>query len=341
MGDEADLLRPFRTVERFIDGFLSAQSLCSGFELGVIQHVRDHAGVSVDDLAAALSLDRTHLRILIGLLRQFRVLTEVESRLEITPEFRQALDYRDLLEARLDYSMRVRKAMIDFYSASIRNPEKFHSRIVDCYQFDTRQEYSAASGETTEKWVRHMSTMSRYFMPILLEQHDFSHVRRLLDVGGNIGEVATHICHRYSELEVTIVDIPVVCDLGAKHVARAGLQDRIKFVKGDARRDVLPDGFDTVLFSSMLHDHVPEVISALLSRARAALKPKGEIVIWETLAVDFERESFAEFQIDIFPFLAYFGPVDRYSQELARLGFRDVQTKEVEGIRFLKTSGRL
>src|SRR5262245_12093475 len=333
-------MHPLRVVDEFLDGFLRAQCVNAALELGVVDLLSGDAPRDVGAIAGALTLDRDHLRILLCLLRSHGVLEASDGGFSLSARFVAALAYRDLLEARLDYALRVRKAMIDYYALSVRDPQRYHSKLVDFYQFDTRRNYPETTRTMTRGWVRHMSTYSRYCAPALLARHDFSHYRRLLDIGGNNGEVAIQLCRRHPLLQVTIVDIPVVCDIGEEHVAGAGLSERIGFLKADARADPLPEGFDAVLFSSVLHDHPPTIISTLLTKARDALTPGGDLILWETYALDIEREPFPEHQVDLFPFLAYFGPPDRYVAELARLGYTDIRSGTEDEIRFLLITAR-
>jgi len=331
---------PFRIVEEFLDGFLRTQSVCAALELGVVDFLSEHPTANPDALAEALTVDFDQLRILLGILIQQGVLTRSDVGLSLSGRFRAALKHRDLLEARVDFSLRVRKAMIDYYVLSVREPQRYQSKLVDFYQFDTREDYTEASLTMTRGWVRHVSTYTRYCAPLLLARHDFSKYRHLLDVGGNNGELAIHLCRRHPELRVTIVDIPVVCDIGADHVAKARLSERISFVKRDARVDPIPGGFDAVIFSSVLHDHDKSTISTFLGKAYEALELGGDIILWETYAIDFERESLSESLVELIPFLSYYGPPDRYVSELTRLGFKDIHTGIAEDIRFLLTTAR-
>lgn len=332
-------VHPFRVIEPFLDGFLRTEALTAAFELGVIEGLA-RSPLPVEALARALSVDAQHLHTLIGLLVQHGVLRRDGETLALSEGFREALEYRDLLAARIDFAHRVRRAMLDYFALSIRDPLQYQQKLVDFYQFDTRRDYPEDVAVRTRAWVRHMSTYTRYCAPVLLARHDFSRYRYVLDVGGNNGELATQLCRKHADVQVTILDIPAVCDIGVEHVRAAGLSERITFLKGDARRVPFPTGFDAVLFSSVLHDHDAATIATFLDKAHGALAPGGDIILFETYAFDFQREIFAEHHVELVPFLSYYGPPDRYVQELSRLGFAGIRTEAVEDIRFLLTTAR-
>jgi SAM-dependent methyltransferase len=226
--------------------------------------------------------------------------------------------------------------MFEFYARSVQDPFQYQGRL-HAFKFDTRRDYPESVRTATREWVRFISTYTRYSGPRLFERHDFSAYGRLLDVGGNNGELAIQACRRHLNLRVTVFDIPVVCDLGAEHVAAAGLSSRIEFVKGDLRADALPAGFDAVVCSSFLHDHGDEAVQQFLGKIHAALKPGGRVIIWETHGFDLRGRGYAESDMDLFPFIASFGPPDRYNAPLERNGFVEVRRTTDEEIGFLHT----
>jgi len=336
---EPPAIHPFRIIEPFLDGFLRTEALSAALLLGVIDALAT-APAPVATLADALHIDRTQLEMLTGMLVQHGVLEHDDTGLSLSDRFRHALRYRDLLEVRIDFARRVRRTMLDYFTLSVRDPRQYQRKLVNFYKFDTRREYPESVADMTRAFVRHMSTYTRYCAPVLLARHDFSGYRRVLDIGGNNGETAIQLCRKHPQAQVTILDLPAVCDLGIEHVGAAGLSDRITFQKTDARVAPFPDGFDAAIFSSVLHDHEEPVIAQLLAKAHGALAPGGTLILWETYAFDFLREPFAEYHVELLPFFSYYGPPDRYVAELTRLGFRDIHSDAVEEIRFLLTTAR-
>src|SRR6185369_10922963 len=72
--------------------------------------------------------------------------------------------------------------------------------------------------------------------------------------------------------------LPGTLEVTRRHLAESGLEDRIRLVPGDYRRDPLPSGFDVAFLSNIIHgEDEPSRRGALLDHdaalhARARLR---------------------------------------------------------------------
>jgi hypothetical protein len=98
------------------------------------------------------------------------------------------------------------------------------------------------------------TTLTRYEAPVCVEHYDFSAHQRMLDLGGNSGEFAIQVCRRTPPLQACVVDLPVVCHVGMRHVAEQKLSDRIQFQPLNFTQDPIPGGYDLITCKSVLHD---------------------------------------------------------------------------------------
>ena len=101
------------------------------------------------------------------------------------------------------------------------------------------------------------------------------------------------------------------------------------FVEGDARRDPLPAGMDVALFKSVLHDWPEDGARHLLDAAAKALKPGGQIVIFERLPFELERHL-GYHEISNLMFLHHLRKPDFYRARLAATGFDIVAEAQIE-----------
>jgi len=109
--------------------------------------------------------------------------------------------------------------------------------------------------------------------------------RRMLDLGGGSGAYSIAFAKTAPELHSEIIDMADVAPIAQKHIADAGLSDRITVRGGDMLTVDLPaQSYDFVLLSSICHMFSPEENRALFARARAALAPKGRIAIADFIA---------------------------------------------------------
>ncbi|MEQ5870557.1 methyltransferase [Sagittula sp. NFXS13] len=113
----------------------------------------------------------------------------------------------------------------------------------------------------------------------LIRKIDLSGARKMLDVGGGTGAFAITLCGANPSLSATIVDFPNVAVLGRKHVADAGLSDRIAYIEGNALEADWPGNQDVILMSYLFSGVPGDVHAGLLRRAYDTLAPGGRLLI--------------------------------------------------------------
>jgi demethylspheroidene O-methyltransferase len=118
----------------------------------------------------------------------------------------------------------------------------------------------------------------------VLDAHDFSRHRRVLDVGGGDGTFLRAVARRVPEIDLALFDLPGVAAQATARFAEAGLSSRATVTAGDFSRDPLPSGADLVTFVRVLHDHDDPRVERLLAAAHEALAPGGTLLIAEPLA---------------------------------------------------------
>ncbi len=155
-------------------------------------------------------------------------------------------------------------------------------------------------------------------------------VRTFVDLGGNTGEFALRVCRRLPEVRAVVVDLPVVCELGRRHIARSAEAARIAFRPADMRRDPLPGPADLVSFKSVLHDWPDRDAVLFLRRASEIVRPGGRLLIFERSPLDFRGRRMTYAMGPDLVFLHFLRPADLYLRTLAELGFVDVEYRRLE-----------
>jgi hypothetical protein len=322
----------FLVVDEFLKTLVHARVLKTAFELGLIDRLAEHRTGSIEALGRTLGLDRQGLSFLLDLLKANSVLVERGGDIRLTARFLSALRYRDLLEAKLDFAGITLNDFADLFTALIKNPDGFmgKARLFELFDYrrclDTRiKNYAAA-----RTWVHFTSTLTRYEALACMMLYDFSSHRRMLDIGGNSGELLLQICRRHSALRGTVLDLPLVCEIGMEHVLPEPEHARISFIKADLRKDPVPTGYDLIVFKSMLHDWPAQDARQFIDKAAQALSPRGTLLIFERgpLRVDTSAPPMSMMPILLF-FRSYRPPAD-YMTQLRSLGFRNIKQQEVE-----------
>ena len=137
--------------------------------------------------------------------------------------------------------------------------------------------------EGTHRFIRAMHDNARKRAAALAQlfaDHDF---RTMLDAGGGSGAYCQAFCRRSARLQATLFDRADVLKVARSIVGTGSVGRRIHMVAGDLNDDPLPQGFDLVLLSNVIHSSGPDEIRLWLRKIRKALVPGGTLVIHDFL----------------------------------------------------------
>lgn len=152
--------------------------------------------------------------------------------------------------------------------------------------WDVERQESLFDPAVAEHFWDGMYSLSANTARVLAGVFDFQAVHRLLDVGGGGAAFGIELCHRHPDLQVTVFDLPFVCDLTRPRIARAGLEGRIDLVSGDLFADALPTGHDALLLSNVLHDWDETDVVRIIQVCADAMPSGGRLLICESFVAD-------------------------------------------------------
>ena len=150
------------------------------------------------------------------------------------------------------------------------------------------QLYSDPTG--LELFLDAMTGLSRINFEALAEKFDFSRYHTLCDVGGATGLLCIEVAKKYPHLQCTSFDLPPVEPVAKKHIARAGLSERIRTASGDFFADSLPQA-EVITMGMVLHDWNLERKVQLIRGVYDALPASGAFIVVEALIDDARREN--------------------------------------------------
>lgn len=322
---------PYLEIDRFLETATGAQAIATAIELGVIDTLTAGAMPAVT-LVRRLGVEDAGLDVLLGLLEGNGVVArDTDGSVRLTDRFAAALAYRDLLEAKLDF---LRVAVPDFLlglTDLVKDQRRFmaQSRLFRAFDYARAATPSNENTERTSRWVRYTTALTKYEAQACVDRHDFSRYSQWLDVGGNSGEFAAQVCARHPQLQATVFDLPVVCEVGAAHLRGRPEAARIRFIPGDARVDPWPEALDLVSFKSMLHDWPDAEATLFLTRARAALRPGGTLLIFERQRMPLADGPLPYSSIPMLLFARTFRDDGWYRSRLEDLGFTNVRVQQL------------
>ena len=176
-----------------------------------------------------------------------------------------------------------------------------------------------------EQFMGAMTGLSRINFEAFAEKFDFSPFKTVCDVGGATGLLCIEVAKRHPHLHCTSFDLPPVEPIARKHIAAAGLSDRIGTAGGDFFAGPLPKA-DLITMGMILHDWNLEKKKHLIRAAYDALPPNGALVSIEAIIDDARRENIFGLLMSL-NMLIEFGEAFDYSaadfrQWCAEIGFR-------------------
>ena len=103
--------------------------------------------------------------------------------------------------------------------------------------------------------------------------------RSLLDLGCGPGTYAFQLGMRNPDLDLFLLDHPVVLETAKKIQQRYALKNEIRYLPLDASKDDIPGSYDMILVSNMLHGLQETASRALIKRLYNSINPGGSLVI--------------------------------------------------------------
>jgi len=328
LSEEFDYLH----VDSFIERIVDARALSTAFELRLVDYLINNQPVFLDDLKKGFKGDARGAQLLINLLIANNIVEESDGRVRLTQPFIKALQYRDLLEAKLEFVQFVLPDFLDLFTTLIHSPDRLggNARIVELFCYHRSVEATPENYELTKRWMRITTAFTKYEAQVCMKYHDFSRYRRVLDIGGNSGEFARQVCRRYPGVSATVFDLPMVCDIGLEHIRSEPVADRISFIKGNALTDPLPEGFDLITFKSMLHDWPEKEAKQFIQKASHSLEPGGTLLIFERGPLEVRERTFPYSMIPFLLFFHSFRSPRTYEKHLKDLGFQAISIEKID-----------
>ncbi|WP_235936062.1 methyltransferase [Devosia aurantiaca] len=282
----------FALVDEFLRTEIEARALSFALGHGLIDFFFMSAR-DAEELASFQEMDRRGFKLVLDLLISANVLERDGDLIDLSARFRSVLAYRDLLEAKMWFAALVAPDVHQLFDMLLTDVPAFmrQAGVFELFRYDLCLDVTEANIEATSRWVSYTTILTAHEAPACVERLRDLNPTRMLDVGGNSGEFARRTVSFVAGLQATVFDLPVVCELGQRHVAKFAEADRVHFIPGDLRNDVLPRGFDLISFKSMLHDWPDDYALSFLQKAFVALDPGGSLLIFERAEIGVTGEG--------------------------------------------------
>jgi len=263
--DEAGVLPD--DLQQAIRGYQDSRVLLTAIELDVFTAVG--AGASAAEVAERLGTDPRATGSLLNALAALEVLTKRDGAFANAPAAA-----RFLASGSKDDS---RAALMHTVHLWAR-----WSTLTECVRQGTSvtyEEMADRDGDWTRAFIAAMHKNATFRAPHVARTVGLEGVRRVLDLGGGSGAYSIAFARAQEGLTAEVFDVETVVPLAERHIAEAGLAERVKTRIGDLRTDDYGTGYDLVFISAICHMNSPDQNLEMFRRALAALAPSGRVVV--------------------------------------------------------------
>lgn len=255
------------TITKHLDAVYSAFALHAGMKLEIFTHLRDKP-LSAKQLSRMTGAHLYKLQPLLYILVQAGLLKNENSKFSNTPEAQAFLvkGKPEYIGGRVGLNSSNWKRMLD--TADIVRAGK------PAVAYD-----DPASPGDMEDLFRGLYSGAVSDARHLIQNHDFSGCKNLLDVGGGSGGLGITFAKEFPQLNVTIMDLPSVTPITGEFVRKEKISDQVNVIAANAVSDTLAGSYDVVVAR-----HLIQVLSSgdaqkLLGNIAGLLKPGKQLHI--------------------------------------------------------------
>ncbi|MBN1928446.1 MAG: C-20 methyltransferase BchU, partial [Chlorobiaceae bacterium] len=263
------------------------------------------------------------LEMLLETLRQMRVISLEDGKWSLTP-FAEFMFSPNPKEPNL-HQLPVARAMAfladDFYMGladAVRGQKNFKGQVP----------YPPVTREDNLYFEEIHRSNALFAIQLLVEEAKLGGVRKMIDVGGGIGDISAALVKHFPELDSTILNLPGAIDLVNENAAGKGVADRLRGAAVDIYKDAYPEA-EAVMFCRILYSANEQLTEIMCKKAMDALPSGGRLLILDMVIDDPENPNFDYLSHYILgagmPFSVLgFKEQSRYQQILEKLGYNDV-----------------
>ncbi|MGZ8465593.1 MAG: methyltransferase [Candidatus Binatia bacterium] len=253
---EAAIPRP-DTINKLRSAADAAFAMLAGMQLDLFTPMK--AGpMTTEEIANAIGVAPTRLRLLLYALVVAGLLTEENGRFSNTPEANQFLVKGDP-----SYIGNRHAGIAKRWTDNLETAKSIRTGVPQA-----KLDFSNAPPQELEKFLRNINANTVPAARTLLEKYDLSSVKTLVDVGSGGGGVAITIAKAFPHIKATAIDLPQVAPIPQKIVEEEGVSERVNVVAADVLCGPLAGSYDIALRTGLINGLSP-------LNARLALKHIG------------------------------------------------------------------
>ena len=267
----------FSQLMGLASGHVEARLTQTAVELRIFDAL-ENAALTSEEAAARLALEPKAAELLLNALAAVELLHKNAALFSLADTARQYL-----LRSSPYYVGDMIRFESSLWNCWEKLPEAIRSgkavRPANMYQDDVNE---------TEIFISAMDSLvkARGDSDVVASVLDWSHVGEFLDVGSGPATYPIALCKKFPNLHATIFDLPVTLNITRHFIRAAGMEDRIRLIAGDYRKDAIPGDYQVIFLSNVIHGEDYAKNEALIGKLAKNLEPAGRIVIKDHILDD-------------------------------------------------------
>lgn len=260
----------FAYLDDLNSAYAGSRVLHAAVELNIFDTIGDQR-MSAGEVSANLKTDKRATESFLNALTALNLLHKEDNLFSLTDLARRYL---------LSSSKTCYAGMIRFESAlwgvwgelakAIRTGKPV--RTPDMYQ---------TNPEETECFIMamHHLVSARGDAAYIADKLNLEGVHSILDIGSGPGTYPIALCQRHPHIHAAIFDLPGTLEVTRKILASEGAGQRISLIAGDYNKDPLPQGFDMIFMSNIIHSEDEATNKTLMKKIYGSLNSGGRVII--------------------------------------------------------------
>jgi cyclopropane fatty-acyl-phospholipid synthase-like methyltransferase len=315
------------TINKLRSAADAAFAMLAGMQLEVFTPLKT-GPMTADQIATAIGVAPTRLRLLLYSLVVAGLLTEQDGRFSNTPEANQFLVKGDP-----SYIGNRHVNIAKRWTDNLETAKSIRTGVPQA-----KLDFSNAPQTKLETFLRNINANTVPAARTLLEKYDLSSAKTLLDVGSGGGGLAITITKACPHIRATAIDLPEVAPIAQRIVEEEGVSERVNVVAADVLSGPLAGSYDVAVMKGLLHVLSPQDARLALKHIGAAVNPGGAIYIIGQILDDSRLSPLEAVGFNL-AFINVFDAGESYTEKEYRDWLSDAGFVDVERANFLLADG--
>jgi len=246
----------------------AAFAMLAGMQLDLFTPMKERP-MTAEQIASAVGVKTDRLRLLLWCLVAAGLLNEKDGMFSNTPEADHFL-----ARGSSNYMGHRHASLSSEWAWKLNTGASIRAGVPQA-----KLDFSQSSPEELEAFLRRINANTVAATRSLLERHDFTSTRTLVDVGCGGAGVALTMTKTLPHLQVTAIDLAQITPIAQKLVNEEGAQDRVKVETADVLNGPLRGSYDAAVLRALLQVLSPENAGLALANIAPAINAGGTIYI--------------------------------------------------------------